>query len=140
MRTNLERQEVRNCIFSGKSTKLLKELSEQEYFRRAIDNGISPKRMKDREIILRYLAFTIFDYEKDYQGDLSNFVEKAMKKINLMSDAEIEVLKINFEQVMNLTFDFFGDKNFRLPTGQTRLSSKPMGNWALPTRVPKDNC
>jgi hypothetical protein len=44
--TKLERQEVRNCIFSGKLTKLLKELSEKEYFIKAIDNGVSPKRMK----------------------------------------------------------------------------------------------
>lgn len=118
--TNLERQEVRNCIFSGKSTKLLKYLSEQEYFRRAIDNGVSSKRMKDREVILRYLAFKIFDYEEDYQGDLSDFVERAMKKINLMSDEKLESFKKDFERVMNLTFDFFADKNFRLPTGQTR--------------------
>ncbi|MFP5271120.1 DUF262 domain-containing protein [Coleofasciculus sp.] len=115
--TNLSRQEVRNCIFSGKSTNLLKDLSEQDYFKKAIDNGISPERMKDREIILRYLAFKIFDYAKDYQGDLGDFVEKAMKKINLMSDEEIKALKKDFKRVMKLTFNFFGDKNFRLSTG-----------------------
>ncbi len=118
--TKLERQEVRNCIFSGKSTNLLKELSEKEYFKKAIDNGISPKRMKDREIILRYLAFNIFDYTKEYEGDLSDFIEKAMKKINSMSDEEIENLRKDFERVMKFTFDFFGDKNFRLPTGHKR--------------------
>lgn len=118
--THLERQEVRNCIFSGKSTKLLKELSEQEYFKKAIDNGISQKRMKDREVILRYLAFKIFDYEKDYQGDLSDFVEKAMKRINQMSNEQIDELKKDFEHVMNLTYDFFGKKNFRLPSGENR--------------------
>ena len=118
--TKLERQEVRNCIFSGKSTKLLKELSEKEYFRKAIDNGVSPERMKDREVILRYLAFKLFDYEKDYQGDMSDFVEKAMKKINLMDDRDIDILKNDFERVMNLTFDFFGFKNFRLPSGKNR--------------------
>ncbi|MBD2667356.1 hypothetical protein B6N60_04593 [Richelia sinica FACHB-800] len=118
--TQLERQEVRNCIFSGKSTKLLKELSEQEYFKKAIDNGISPKRMKDREVILRYLAFKIFDYEKDYQGDLSNFVESAMKIINLMSDEKISELKRDFERVMKKSFDFFGNKNFRLPSRENR--------------------
>jgi len=118
--TKLERQEVRNCIFSGKSTKLLKELSEKEYFKKAIDNGVSPKRMKDREVILRYLAFKLFDYETDYQGDLSDFVEKAMKKINLMDDDEKELLKKDFERVMNLTFEFFGNKNFRLPSGENR--------------------
>ncbi|MBD2482491.1 DUF262 domain-containing protein [Planktothrix sp. FACHB-1365] len=118
--TRLQRQEVRNCIFSGKSTKLLKQLSEKKYFRKAIDNGVSAKRMKDREVILRYLAFKIFDYEKDYQGDLSDFVERAMKEINLMDYKKIELLENDFERVMNLTFDFFGTKNFRLPSGKNR--------------------
>lgn len=118
--TKLERQEVRNCIFLGKSTKLLKELSEKEYFKKAIDNGISAKRMKDREVILRYLAFKIFDYETEYQGDLSDFVENAMKKINLMPDEKLEALKKDFEGVMNSTFEFFGKKNFRLPSGESR--------------------
>ncbi|MBD2040117.1 DUF262 domain-containing protein [Microcoleus sp. FACHB-672] len=118
--TKLERQEVRNCIFSGKSTKLLKQLSEKEYFIKAIDKGVSPKRMKDREVILRYLAFKLFDYEKNYQGDMSDFVERAMKKINLMDDLEIDLLKNDFERVMNLTFEFFGSKNFRLPSGKNR--------------------
>ncbi|MEG4281379.1 DUF262 domain-containing protein [Microcoleus sp. MON1_C1] len=118
--TKLERQEVRNCIFSGKSTKLLKQLSEKEYFIKAIDDGVSPKRMKDREVILRYLAFKLFDYDNDYQGDMSDFVERAMKKINLMDDRDIDLLKNDFERVMNLTFEFFGPKNFRLPSGQNR--------------------
>lgn len=113
--TSLERQEVRNCIFLGKSTKLLKELSETDYFKKAIDHGISPKRMKDREVILRYLAFKLFNYETEYQGDLSDFVEKAMKKINLMSQNEIEALKKDFQRVMIWTFEFFGSRNFRLP-------------------------
>jgi hypothetical protein len=118
--TNLERQEVRNCIFSGKSTRLLKELSEKDYFKRAIDYGISPRRMKDREVILRYLAFKIFDYETEYPGELSDFVEKAMKEINLMKDDKVEGLKNDFMRVMNLSFDFFGRRNFRLPAAERR--------------------
>ncbi|WP_027404467.1 DUF262 domain-containing protein [Aphanizomenon flos-aquae] len=118
--TKLERQEVRNCIFSGKSTQLLKELSEIDYFKKAIDYGISATRMKDREVILRYLAFRIFDYEKEYQNDLSDFVENAMKKINLMPNEEIDALKNDFKRVMDLTFEFFGNKNFRLPAGKSR--------------------
>jgi uncharacterized protein with ParB-like and HNH nuclease domain len=112
--TQLNQQEVRNCIFSGKSTKLLKELSEKEYFKDAIDRGISSDRMKDREAILRYLAFKIFDYEKDYFGDVSDFLEKAMKKLNQMDDENIEILKKDFERVMKLTINFFGKNNFRL--------------------------
>ncbi len=113
--TQLERQEVRNCIFIGKATKLLNELSESEIFKHAIDNGISSDRMKDKEVILRYLAFQILDYNKDYQGDISPLLEDAMRKMNKMSDEEIEKLKVNFYRVMKLTHEFFGDRNFRVP-------------------------
>ncbi len=120
--TMLNRQEVRNCIFIGKATELLKELSEEEYFKKAIDNGVSPTRMKDREVVLRYFAFRIFDYKTDYYGDMSDFVEKAMRKINLMANKEIATLKSDFERVMTLTFEFFGESNFRLSIKQTRGS------------------
>jgi hypothetical protein len=113
--TKLERQEVRNCIFLGKATILLKELSESEVFRKAIDNGISPKRMKDREAVLRYLAFKLFFYKKDYQGDMSDFVERAMRKINNMSDLEILELQNDFKRVMQQTYAFFRERNFRVP-------------------------
>lgn len=116
--TPLNRQEVRNCIFEGKVTQLLKELAENpKYgFQKAIDYGVSPTRMKDREMILRYLSFKIFDYEKDYKGELSEFVENTMREINTkISDAEIEALKIDFERVMRYTYDFWGNTNFRFP-------------------------
>lgn len=118
--TQLNRQEVRHCIYMGKSTRLLKKLSEKDYFRAAIDEGIKSTRMKDREAILRFLAFSIYDYNIDYKGDLSDFLEKAMVKINGMQDQEIEELKKNFKRVMELTYDFFGKKNFRFPTERSR--------------------
>jgi hypothetical protein len=72
--------------------------------------------MKDREVILRYLAFQIFDYKTDYEGDMSLFLENAMKKINLMSDKEIEELRNYFRFIMDVTYKCFGNTNFRLPT------------------------
>ncbi len=118
--TQLTRQEVRNCFYIGPATRLLKELSEQEQFRQAIDGGISPKRMKDREAVLRYLAFRIFGYKTNYKNDMDAFLGEAMKKINHMEDKKIDNLRRDFERVMKLTYDFFGDRNFRLPTASTR--------------------
>jgi hypothetical protein len=118
--TQLNQQEIRNCIFSGASTQLLKKLAETKYFKTAIDEGVSATRMKDQEVILRYLAFQIFDYEQDYRGDMSDFLEKAMKKINKMSASEIDDLKQDFERVMRTTSDFFGRNNFRLPINNNR--------------------
>ncbi len=119
--TSLNRQEIRNCIYLGEATQLLSRLAEKQIFEKAIDNGISPKRMKDQEAILRFLAFSIFDYKKDYKGNMSNFLENTMRFINVQKSNEIiEKLEIEFERVMALTFDFFGNKNFRFPTEKTR--------------------
>ncbi|SEG47617.1 DUF262 domain-containing protein [Flavobacterium urumqiense] len=118
--TQLNRQEVRNCIFIGKSTQLLKELSEQQYFKQAINSGVSDKRMKDREVILRYLAFRWFDYENLYSGDMSDFVESAMKKINKKSEEDIQIIKDDFHKVMKLSFSIWKYENFRMPTDKTK--------------------
>jgi len=119
--TQLQRQEIRSCIYLGKSTELLEELASQDYFKRAIDYGISPLRKKDQEAILRYLSFKIMDYETEYKNSLNNFVEEGMKKINsAMSDEKINELKEDFKRVMEKTFAFFGTKNFRVPTRSTR--------------------
>jgi hypothetical protein len=118
--TQLERQEIRNCIFIGKATTSLKKLAATTEFRKAIDNGISPVRMKDREAVLRCLAFQIFDYETDYSNSMDDFLERAMKNINRMKEVELQSLEHNFIRVMQITFLFFGTNNFRFPTDYSR--------------------
>jgi uncharacterized protein with ParB-like and HNH nuclease domain len=118
--TQLNRQEVRNCIFIGKSTELLKGLAKEKCFRKATDGGVGSRRMKDREIVLRYLAFRWFDYKTEYTGDMSDFIEGAMKRINKLSDNEINVMKDDFKRVMKVAFEIWGRANFRIPTKKTR--------------------
>jgi len=117
--TQLNRQEVRNCIFKGASTRLLKQIAQKDFFKKAIDFGISDKRMKAREAILRYLAFKIKDYN-NYNGDMSEFIEDAMKQINQMNGKKIRDLEADFRRVMQATFNLFGNKNFRMPCDKTR--------------------
>lgn len=118
--TQLTRQEIRNCIYIGNATELLKELSEMNEFKRAIDHGISPKRMKDREAVLRFLAFYLLDYRDDYKNDMDEFLGKAMKKINTLNDIEIHNLRNVFKNTMETTFELFGYINFRLPVNFSR--------------------
>lgn len=118
--TKLERQEIRNCIFIGHSTRLLKELSAEDVFRKAIDGGISAKRMKDREAALRCIAFTILDYKKVYARSMDDFLERAMRKINKSSMVEVEDMKKTFLKIMKLTRSIFGTSNFRIPSDYTR--------------------
>lgn len=118
--TKLERQEIRNCIFIGKATTMLKELANSDQFKMAIDKGISPTRMKDREAVLRCVAFTIFDYNVDYKNSMDDFLERAMRKLNSFNQTGIESLKEEFLRVIDATFIVFGEKNFRLPTEFSR--------------------
>jgi hypothetical protein len=116
--TQLKRQEIRQSIFQGKSTELLKKLSEQDYFKRAIGNSIKLDRMKDREAVLRCLAFRVLPI--DSYTTMSNFVEKAMATINKIEDKQIEFIEKEFERAMTWSYTIFKEKNFRIPTKQNR--------------------
>jgi len=119
--TQLEQQEIRNCIYIGRATDFLDKLAKKECFINAIDNGISSLRKKNEEAVLRYLSFQIQNYENDYKGSMTDFVEKTMRKINKeLSNEELKKIEENFEKSMKFTFDFFGSSNFRIPTENTR--------------------
>ena len=113
--TQLNHQQIRNYLFFGQATELLEKLTNTIYFKQAVDGEIPSDSMKDQEAILRYLAFSIFGYE-EYNGDMGDFLDNAMRQLNKMSSNEIAVLEKGFEQAMKLTYDFFGKNNFRIPS------------------------
>ena len=76
--------------------------------------------MKDREAILRVLAFLLMDYDTEYKGDMDDFLNKTMRRINKMAKNEIVKLEGRFKRVMENTFRTFGENNFRLPTENSR--------------------
>lgn len=118
--TQLSRQEIRNCVFQGNSTRLIKDIAEDYIFKMSIDNGIRELRMKDREAVLRCLAFIVLNYELDYDGSMDKFLEKAMTKLNKMSKSYIDDLQKKALNVFNRTYKIFYDSNFRIPTDFTR--------------------
>jgi len=118
--TQLSRQEIRNCIFQGRSTLMLKTIAEDKTFKDSIDHGIQELRMKDREAVLRCLAFVVLNYELDYDGSMDKFMEKAMTKINKMPQSKSDDLERCTLNVFSLTSKIFGDANFRIPTDYTR--------------------
>lgn len=119
--TQLERQEIRNCIYIGKATELLKKLSDLTVFKMAVDYGISDNRAKDQEVILRYLSFRIFDYKINYKYSMNDFVEDVMKYINEnFTDEDCLRHEVEFIKAMKISREFFHDRNFRIPTDETR--------------------
>jgi hypothetical protein len=126
--TQLNKQEMRNALYQGKSTKLIKELSETEEFLNATDRGINSKRMKDRYLIVRFIAFylwrtgvSLHNKEKiEYKSDIDDFLGKTMEILNNFGDEEIEKIRTIFKFSMTNIYNIFGGNSFRIPSDKAR--------------------
>lgn len=110
---SLNDQEIRQALYPGKGTELIKELAEREEFKEATQFAVRPERMLDREYVLRFLSFTELDYKKDYKGNIDSFLIKGLKKANAFHENDIERVTEQFVRVMNLCRDIFGKYAFR---------------------------
>lgn len=121
----LSGQEIRHALNLGKSTDLLKELAASPEFRQATANSIKPTRMADREMVLRFLAFTHRDYTEYGRSDeLDGFLTETMDAINKMTSDQIDVLRQRFKKGMQAAYHIFEDRAFRKQTrGSNRRST-----------------
>lgn len=124
--TQLNKQEIRNALYQGKSTKLLNELVALDVFREATDGAfVKNARMKDRYIVLRYLAFHLYlkkellvnDTEYVYRNDIDELLGLTMEQINKMDDRAVGQLKLLVTDSLQKTINIFGENAFRLIRG-----------------------
>jgi len=121
--TPLNNQEMRNALYQGNSTKLLNRLSEDNLFKTATANGLKPKRMKDKYIILRSLAFYLWvgklltDEQGNlikYEGDVDGFLGKTMEYLNFVDGKKLMDLEEKFKVAMKNSNRILGEDAFRL--------------------------
>jgi hypothetical protein len=101
----LTAQEIRHALYQGLSSKLLKELAEQEAFLNAIDK-VDDSRMGARELILRYLSFYIRDcisYTKD--SNMDAYLSNTMRIINTFDKFSLETIQSEFKYEKKLDFN-----------------------------------
>ncbi len=131
--TTLNNQEMRNALYQGKSTELLKILAESSEFLEATEKSISKKRMKDTYVVLRFLAFyiwkTFYAIDKDgnridYKSDMNDFLAKTMEYINSLDKDQIANLKNVFIRTMNNVKKVIPKDAFRLPSKQSDENGK----------------
>ena len=112
----LNAQEIRNAINQGKSTELLKQLSNYYDKDRKI---VDKKRMKDKYLILRYFAMKFY-YQQIKQGNnvefgtISDYLSATMKKINAMEDSQIDEMREDFIGSYDRAKAIFGTMAFKL--------------------------
>ncbi|MFB6372825.1 MAG: DUF262 domain-containing protein [Bradymonadaceae bacterium] len=109
----LTSQEIRHALHQGPATKLLNELAQSDSFSAATADGVSPTRMADRELILRFLAFWLEPYDEYNRKDLDEFLHDQMQKLNDMTDEERSELRDVFDQTMWAAHEIFDDDAFR---------------------------
>jgi len=109
----LSPQEIRHALNQGQATEFLVRMAGSPEFLRAVDHGISDKRLAAQECVLRFAAFTLTPYTAYKGGDLDGFLNQAMESMNKMTDARINQLQRQFVQAMLAARDIFGNDAFR---------------------------
>ena len=106
-------QELRHALIPGKARELLKALAEGPAFLEATLGSVSPKRMADREMVLRFLAFRLTPPKQYTRGDLDAFLRQAMRIINDLPPSRIQRLSDEFAVAMQAAAEIFGKHAFR---------------------------
>lgn len=140
--TRLNNQEMRNALYQGHATAMLKSLAATEEFKMAVGDEDLSKRMKDRYMILRFIAFYLWKCGKSidpdsnepmqYKSNLEDFLSKSMRYINKLD--EVELQRLDFEEMFKATMvtccTVLGKDCFRLPPKAGSNIRRPL-NMAL---------
>ena len=108
----LTRQQMRNSLFMGPATRLLKEVSSTESFLEATGKSLNAKTMRDRELVNRFCAFKLLDLE-EYRGDMDEFLAKSLRRMNSMSQDDLSHLSDDFQRSMSNNILLFQRHAFR---------------------------
>lgn len=117
---NLNKQEMRHALYQGKATTLIQELAESDQFKLATGNGVKPNRMRDRYLVLRFVAFYLLMTNKlqgssiTYKSDVDSFLASVMKYLNTKAPKELlEHAKTVCLDGMDSVYKVLGDEAFR---------------------------
>jgi len=135
-------QEIRHALYFGLSTKLLKELAHSEAFKKATGGKVNDSRMAGQDLVLRYLAFSLFGIENFKPDDtMDSFLSAAMQAINMIKKGEsikrteestkkdirnsnLSRIEEGFFMAMERAGQLFGECAFRVSTPLTISSGR----------------
>lgn len=110
----LNDQELRNCLYRGNFNVALKEMAADPDFMYILGLKTSDKRMKDKELVLRFCAFHHKTY-LNYKAPIRNFLNLEAQEKRNISDKELTELKAAFKnscQIIKSIFDTNAFKRF----------------------------
>lgn len=108
----LTRQQMRNCIYSGKATKWLKTEAHTDLFIQVTGKSLDQKKMRDREFVNRFCSFFLIGIDA-YKKEMDEFLAKSLDQMNEMADAELEKLSQQFRRGLANNLNLFQEHAFR---------------------------
>ncbi len=108
----LTRQQMRNSLYTGPATRFLKKEATTNLFLEATGGSLKTTTMRDREFVNRFCAFQLLSLD-DYRGDMDDFLAKALKIMNNLSERELQELSSLFQTSLANNFNVFGRHAFR---------------------------
>ena len=112
----LNSQEIRHALNQGKATRYLGELAGLPEFIEATGGKVKSKRMQDRELVNRFLAFYLQDID-DYRT-MEGHLDSVLKLINSGKTSEpMEKTTERFRRTLSILHYALGDMAFRREPG-----------------------
>ena len=102
--TPLNAQEIRQALNQGVGLEFLKDVCENEVFKKIV--GVDSKRMLDRELVLRFIAFQLSYYQKF--NTMREFLDNAIEELSTQTPEQLEQLKNKFLEALNLSEAILG--------------------------------
>lgn len=121
----LNEMEVRNCIYRGTLNEKIKELAKNQNFVDSINMKNLSKRMLDRNLVLRFLAFHELNYTNATSG-LKSFLNRFFENYQNAKPEVLSGFEKNFKNAMRNAVTVFGTHAYRLRRGD----SGGGGEWA----------
>jgi len=119
----LSPQEIRHAMTTGPARKYLQRLAESDEFIQATGGSVKPRRMQDRELVLRFIAFFVNDWRKYKPISLDSFLGQTMRRVSDdMTQDERDDLEHRFHLAMDASHGIFEGEAFRKPKDGGRRS------------------
>ena len=125
----LNDMEIRNSLFRGGLNQLIKSLASDESFVNAIYQKKISRRMQDRALILRFLAF----YERTHlklRSGLKRFLNEFLETYRNPTSGKLKEFEDQFRKSMKTAVTIFGSDAFRLRREWADGDSHVGAEWA----------
>ena len=111
----LQGQEVRNCIYEGALNNMLIDLNKYPGWRKIIGKKSEDKRMRDMELILRFLALR--HGMTHYKKPMKKFLNDFMKDNRNPTDLAVKKFSAEFQKTADAVVTYLGDNPFHIYRG-----------------------